>query len=763
VHVIRDRWGVPHIYANNSADLFAAQGYVHAQDRLWQMEFQRRVALGQLAELFGAVALDSDRFVRVLGLGRVAQREAELLGLEARLGVESYVRGVNTFIEQHSGNLPVEFTVLRLKPRRWSVVDVLVWAKIMSLSLSENWKQELLRARIVAAVGAERAAALDSAYPPEHPLIVPAGVHYRPHMGEGALDRAAATRRYMTDGAGQGSNSWAVAASRSASGAPLLANDPHLPIQIPSIWYENHLNAGDYHVTGASLVGAPGVVLGHNEHIAWGMTNGTVDVQDLYLERFDPQDPTGLRYEYQGRWEQAELVREEITVRGQREVVIEEVRITRHGPIITPLVPHQEGNGSAEEQPIALCWTSLDPASPLENFLRVNRAHDWHSFCAALDDLNLAPHNFTYADVAGHIGYALRGRVPVRAQGDGRLPSPGWSGEYEWQGFVPADELPAMFDPPEGFVVTANNRIVGDEHARPLSGEWISGYRAQRIRDLIQQTSEHTAETFGQIHADVRSLPGLELAALAGRLAANTPVAEEARAALAAWDGDLTANSVGGAIYARLRARLLGAAHTDIAGALGIAAGLGAFAALPGQDFLRRTFPRVVRRAAEREDDWLPGERTWDDVLNEAWAATVAELRAELGDDVAQWRYGRCHALTVRHTLGSLPALDSIFNRGPFPMGGDEDTVCMGLAPREFAGPPFYVGPSYRQICDPGDWDRSQSIHATGQSGHPGSLHYADFLQPWLNAQYHPMPWSRTRVEEVAARRMTLAPTKAEG
>jgi penicillin amidase len=766
VKVIRDRWGVPHIYAATSEDLFMAQGYVHAQDRLWQMEFQRRAASGQLAELFGTIALDSDRFVRVLGFRRVAEREADTLDDETRRLVEAYVGGVNAFIEQHAGNLPIEFTVLRLRPCPWTVADVLVWGRMMALQLSRNWREELVRARLVATVGAERAVALMPHYPDDHPIIVPPGVHYTPTMGQSAMERADATARFFPDGAGQGSNSWAVAAHRTAGGGPLLASDPHLAITMPSLWYENHVSGGDFHVTGASIPGTPGVVIGHNEHIAWGLTNSGNDIQDLYLEKFDPTDPTGLRYEYQGQWETAELVREEIVVRGQREVVIEEVRITRHGPIINALVPEhaQSGaNGEAPraEQPLAMRWTALEPSRLIRSIFRLNRARDWESFREALADWTVPPQNFTYADVEGNIGYALGGDIPLRAKGDGSLPAPGWTGEYEWAGIIPHAELPHVLNPPEGFVITANNRIVGNAYPYPFPAEWLNGYRAERIRQLIEQTPRHDAESFARIHADVRSLPGLELAALAGRLPADEPLAQQARDALATWNGELSADSVGGTIYARLRERLLSTVYADAAPAFDFAVGLGAFATLPGRDMAHRTFPRLLRRLIERDDRFF-GERTTDEILTAAWNAALAELRAELGDDVTAWRYGRIHTLTIRHPLGSLPALATIFNRGPFPIGGDLDTVNMGYLPREFAGPPFYIAPSYRQICDTADWDRSQSIQPTGQSGHPGSRHYSDFIQPWLNVQYHPMPWSRSRVEEVAATRMTLQPLEEQ-
>lgn len=765
VKVIRDRWGVPHIYASTSEDLFMAQGYVHAQDRLWQMEFQRRAASGQLAELFGAVALDSDRFVRVLGFRRVAEREVDSLDDETRRLAEAYVRGVNAFIEQHAGNLPIEFTVLRLRPRPWTVADVLVWGRMMALQLSCNWREELVRARLIATVGAERAAMLEPHYPNDHPIIVPPGVQYTPTIGQSATERANATARFFPDGEGQGSNSWAVAAHRTAGGGPLLASDPHLAITMPSLWYENHLSGGDFHVTGASIPGTPGIVIGHNEHIAWGVTNSRNDVQDLYLEKFDPSDPTGLRYEYQGQWETAELVREEIVVRGQREVVIEEVRITRHGPIINALTPkHTSGsNGEAArvEQPLAMRWTALAPSRLMRAVFRLNRARDWESFREALADWTVPPQNFTYADVEGNIGYALGGDIPLRAKGDGRLPVPGWTGEYEWVGIIPHAELPHVLNPAEGFVITANNRIVDDSYPYPFPAEWLNGYRAERIRQLIEQTPRHDAESFARIHADVRSLPGLELAALAGRLPADEPLAQQARDALATWNGELSADSVGGTIYARLRERLLSTVYADAAEAFNSTVGLGAFATLPGRDMAHRTFPRLLRSLIER-DDRCCGERTADEILTAAWNATLAELRAELGDDVATWRYGRIHTLTIRHPLGSLPALAAIFNRGPFPTGGDLDTVNMGYLPREFAGPPFYIAPSYRQICDTSDWDRSQSIQPTGQSGHPGSRHYSDFVQPWLNVQYHPMPWSRSRVEEVAVTRMTLQPAEEQ-
>jgi penicillin amidase len=779
VQILRDRWGVPHIYARTTADLFAAQGYVHAQDRLWQMELQRRTGMGRLAEIFGPIALDTDRFVRVLGFNRIVRREAEVLDGEARIVVDAYVRGVNAFITQNSRRLPIEFGILRLRPEPWQAEDVLVWAKMMALNLSRDWMTDLLRARIVAAIGPERAALLEPQYPAAHPLTIPPGVRYSAGMGADALRLAATAAPFAgSSAAGQGSNAWAVAGERSASGRPLLASDPHLILQVPSLWYENHLSGGDIHVTGASLPGVPCVIIGHNERVAWGLTNGENDVQDLFIERFDPADPT--RYEFQGAWEQATVAREQILVKGQAEPTIEEVRITRHGPIISSLVPSgfeqdkeirrqgDEQNGSdgslspglhvSLSEHLALRWAALEPGQNMSAAILLNRAHDWESFRAAVAEWVMPTQNFIYADVEGHIGYTLGGALPIRAQGDGRLPVPGWTGEYEWTGTIPRDQLPHMLDPDEGFVVSANTQIAGDEYPYQLPGEYLPGYRATRIRQLLGQTPRHDAASFTAIHGDQRSLPGLDLAALAGRLPAATPAARQAREALAAWDGELTAESVGGAIYARLREKLLQQAYGEVAGPLGLVAGLGAFVGLPGGAYTWRALPQVLERLAARDDSWLPAGRTGDDLLRQAWDDTIAELGEQLGGDVSKWRYGRYHTLTLRHPLGAAAALAPLLNRGPYPMGGDEDTVRMGNAPRQYAGQPYYVAPSYRQICDLSNWDRSLSIHPVGQSGHPGSKHYADLVDGWRTMQYHPMPWSRARVEDLVVERLTLEP-----
>ena len=398
VEIIFDRFGVPHIYAENEDDLFFAQGYVHAQDRLWQMEFNRRTGSGRLSEIFGEVAIEADRFCRRLGMHRAARTEEARLPEHNRRILDAYTRGVNAYIERNKNNLPIEFTLLRFKPAPWQIADSIQWAKMMGWNLGGNWETEIIRARIVARLGAERAARLEAGYDPHHPLIVPPGIEYK-GINLGMLEQYEQLKQLSGFGMLGASNNWVVDGTMSTIGSPILCNDPHLGQVIPSIWYECHLVAGEIDVIGASFPGAAGVVIGHNQHIAWGITNAVSDVEDLYIEKFDPQNP--YQYEYQGKWEAAQIIREEIVVRGRKTPLTEEVRITRHGPIITSLtskdVNGQAGqNGSQAEQaelPLALRWPGLEQCNIVSAFEKLNRATNWEEYKEALRDWDVPPQN----------------------------------------------------------------------------------------------------------------------------------------------------------------------------------------------------------------------------------------------------------------------------------------------------------------------------------------------------------------------------------
>jgi penicillin amidase len=759
VEVVRDHWGIPHIYARTNHDLFVAQGYVHAQDRLWQMELNRRLGAGRLSELFGPIALDSDRFVRTLGFNRIVNTEMTLLNRTTHDMLTAYVAGINQFLDHNRSRLPIEFTLLRHRPEPWRAEDALLWIKMMALNLGENWTGEILRAQIVAAVGPERAAQLEHFYPEQHPVTVPYGITYPPlaNHSEPLNNGLFGTLGGAT---GQGSNAWVVDGTRTTSGKPLLADDPHLAISMPSIWYENHLHGGDFHVTGASFPGCPGVVIGHNEQIAWGVTNVMADVQDLYLERFDPQNPE--QYEYQGQWHACQIVREEIQIKGQREVHLEEIRITRHGPVISAFLKPQTNsthlNPLATNEAYALRWTALEPNAMCNALSGLNLAQNWQSFRDTLGDWYSPPQNFVYADREGNIGYSVGGRIPLRRNHDGRLPVPGWVDTYEWDGAIPNLELPHRLNPPNGYLVTANHRVVDDQYPYPFSGEWLNGYRAMRISELIEETTRHSFATFQAMQIDRRSLPGLELVALAGRLPANDSFALQVRTTLQQWDGDLLPDSVGGLIFSRLSDQLLLAAYREIEAPLKIKLGMGAFASLPINSFLNRALPQTLERLRQRDNAWLANGQTWDSLFESAWEATLNELRTEFGPNLSSWSYRQAHSFTMNHPLGGVPGLARLFNRGPLAVGGDQDTVAQGHKPRYVASLPVYIAPSYRQIIDLADWDNCRSIHATGQSGQPASHHYDDFVAAWCNGDYHPMLWSRTKIDEVAKARLMLVP-----
>ncbi|GIV87729.1 MAG: peptidase S45 [Chloroflexus sp.] len=754
VEIRRDRWGIPHIYAEHNEDLFCALGYVHAQDRLWQMELHRRIGHGRLAEIVGSVAIDSDRFIRTLGFSRIAHREVALLDDETATLMSAYIRGVNACIEQVSHRLPLEFTILGFQPQPWELADLLVWPKMMALNLSTNWMQELLQAQIVAVVGAERAVTLRPRYPEDGPLTVPAEAHYTPDLGTGALQLAGDASLFTGETeTPQGSNAWVVSGTRTTSGRPLLANDPHLNVAIPNLWYHVHLEGGDFHVAGATIPATCGVVIGHNQRIAWGITNARTDNQDLFIEQFDPADPR--QYRWRDEWRTADVVQETIKVKGQTEPVVIDVRITHHGPIIDPVAGelHSQSTDESAQTALALRWTALDPSPTLTRaVLKLNRARNWTEFRAALTDWDTPPQNFVYADIDGHIGYCLAGRLPLRRQGDGMLPVPGWNGEYEWEGMIPFDELPSQLDPANGTIVSANHRIApSTSRNAPIQGFWLNPYRAQRIQALLDETKQHDVRSFARIQNDVLSLPGKALVEQVARLQLEPSIEQRVRDLFVTWDGQLRADSIGGAIYDELRYRLLRIVYQEVANLFKRPAALGSFSVLPANLYLECALPMILARMAERPldqvDDWLGGGRSWGGVLRAALSQAIAELSARLGPDPTRWQYGRFHTLTLRHPLGSVPALTPLFNRGPWPMGGDIDTVNHCYIPRDIAGMTIYNAPSLRFIFDLSDWDNARAILPAGQSGHPASSHYADMTDAWRAGAYHPLVWSRAAVE----------------
>lgn len=732
VEILRDRWGVPHLYALNAHDLFFAQGYVHAQDRLWQMDFNRRVPSGRLSEIFGEATLPADRFMRTIGLRRAAEEEWARLDPESRDALDAYAAGVNALLAQHRG-LPVEFVVLRYRPDPWGPVDCLAYSKLLDWTLSDTWEFQLLRAHLMSRFGPDGTRSLVPPPSRDTPVVVPEGAQFRSW-------NEAATLRLLELGdrpRGIGSNNWVVSGKRTDTGHPLLANDPHLEAQMPSVWYEMHLVGGPYNVTGATLPGVPGVIIGHNEHIAWGVTNAGPDVQDLYMERFDPGDPT--RYLYRGRWEAAQVIREQILVRRRPEPVVHTVRITRHGPIINDVV---EGLGAF----LALRWTALEPGTASASVLRLNRARTWGEFRDALRLWTVPAQNFVYADREGNIGYQLPGRIPIRAKGDGLLPVPGWTGDYEWAGEIPFDRLPSMLNPARGYIVTANNRIVPDDYPYLIAQQWDPGFRARRIEMLLDGEGRASVSLMERIQYDVESLPGrATIRALDGLRLSGEPEAG-LLAELRSWDGALRPDSRPAAIYEVFRMALVELLFRDALG------GDLYPRYLKHSEFWQPVLVRLMQDPSSHW--WRPGGR--DAVVAQALARAHDMLTRRLGPNPSTWTWGRLHVMRFVHPLGHIGAVAWVFNASASPTGGDLFTVNNGGFQADTYAQ--IIVASYRQIIDLGDWDRSLAMHTTGQSGLPFHPHYRDFVPLWATGRYHPMLFSRHRIEQESRARLRLVP-----
>jgi penicillin G amidase len=736
VDILRDRWGVPHVRSRGHLDVAFATGFCHAQDRLWQLEFFRRATAGRLSELSGAGMLRVDMLIRTLGMQRLALREVDRLSSGLRERLDAYTAGINAGIESAAA-LPIEFQILRLEPEPWSVSDSLASAKLMALGLSTNWEMELHRSQLVREVGAELAARLEPRYPPANPLVTTPG---RPYGGEGAdlaqqiADLKDATG--LTTQAG-GSNNWVVSGARSVTGRPLLACDPHLSTTIPGLWYEVDLACDEYRVRGATLPHSPDPVYAQTRHAAWGFTNVMADIQDLYVERFNKDDPR--LYEHDGEWRQAEIVREEIRVRGRSRPEALDVTITHHGPIVN------EALGASDEEPLALSWTALQLPLLTDASYRAARAESGEELVAAVSDHTAPPLNMLWADREGNIGYRLVGKLPIRKGGCPDLPKPGWTGEFEWEGWVPVEELPSIVNPDEGFIVTANNRIVGDDYPHHVTSEWLDGYRARRIEELLGERERHSLEDFARIQSDVFSFPGIETVHRLSRLHPSTQREIRAIERLKSWDGRLDPDTVAGTIYQaftvtfaqtvvaavirdpRLRERYLNKSEV----------GLIAVVSSPW-----RFHARLLELWDEGDRSWFasddtPEGRAWDEVALHALSEALDGLEERFGRDPERWRWGKVHGVEFSHPFGEAnPLFRRIFSRRVEAGGASETVVQNGYAPTQpFTG---IWGPVYRMLADVGDPGRSRWQASTGQSGQPGSPHYDDLIERWLDGTSNP-------------------------
>ena len=750
VEVIRDRWGVPHIYASTLRDLYLAQGFVQASERLWQIEFMFRLGTGRLSELFSELTVPMDRFIRTVGWNRAARTHAARWDDRSLEIIRAFGDGIRAWLETMSTK-PVEYQVLDADPMPIAEGDDAyigaAGAVVMAWGLSRNWDHELLRAEIAERLGVDTMRMLFPDLDTESG-VVESGK-------EGGFDRMALLRDAVLPPAGQGSNNWVVDGSRTVSGKPLLANDPHLAISVPSAWYEVHLQCPGVDVAGVALPFSPGVLIGHNDRIAWGFTNSEGDVQDLYLERLDED---GGRTEYRGSWEPVTIHREEIAVRGREQPEILDVRETRHGPLLDSYLV-----GIAEptivqggvRRSYALRWIGSEHGIQPSTVFRLNTAGSWDDFRAAVHDAWLCPgQNMVYADVDGNIGYQFTGLYPIRRQGDGTVPVPGWTDEFEWESMIPFDDLPRAFNPGDGFLCTANNKVHDEGYPHLLGRDFLPPFRARRIAQMITARERHDRESFARMQMDTVLLPAVDIVPHLVAVEPRDDRQKEAVAMLSEWDHDLAADSAAAALYElwchHLARRLLlpllgeelfthfyGRRHWTNA-------------------FQYQVLPNLLAYPTAR---WFGrnGTDARDEAILDSLDGALDELASRLGEDPRDWRWGALHRARFAARLAIIPGLEELFTAGEVEMGGDEQTVQQAKYEPEWSYEAVVI-PSWRQILDPSDWDASVGTHTVGQSGHPASPHFADLLPLWAAGEHHPMPFSRRAVDEAAESILRLRP-----
>jgi penicillin amidase len=746
VDVWRDPEGTPHARASTLHDAFFAQGFVHAQDRLWHMEYDRRRAAGRWAEYAGPAAVAQDGHARRLGLVRSARVDYEAVGPETRAMLDAYAAGVNAFLESTPA-WPVEFRLVGDRPEPWRPWDSLAVFKIRHVEMGP-WQAKLWRARLVRQLGPRLAAALCPGTPPNPMLILPPGaVHagpaWEPLDAFLASDPALAS---LPAWAG-GSNNWAVAGRRTASGRPLVAGDPHRALDVPNCYYQNHLACPEFDAIGLSFPGVPGLPhFGHNRHVAWCVTHAMADYQDLFVERFDPTDPT--RYEFRGEWRRAAVRQETIHVRGGPPVPLT-VTETHHGPVLL-------GDPRAGYAVAFRYTATAEPNRTFDAFLPMLRAATADELEAAVRPWVDPGNNLVFADVHGAIGYRTRGVVPVRAAANAWLPVPGWDGAHDWRGAIPFEAMPAARDPETGWIATANSRITGPEYPHYLGLDYAPDFRTRRLVARLAGLDRATAADMAAIHADRASIPARAFTELLRQVRPLDAGSRAALEILLAWDGTMETDSVGATVYAAFRERLVRDLLAPLLGPLAA----DAFATTPGGPVAH------VARVRARLADWVRGDdRTllaagddWPAAMARALAGAVVTLRERLGPDLRDWRWGRVHVTRPRHPLSAVfPEAAALLDPPSLAVGGDADTV-QASAYVPAAGFEVTLTSVARYVFDLGDWERSGWIVPLGASGHPGSPHYADQAPDWAALRLRPMRYGWDRIAAEAEAHQRLAP-----
>ncbi len=735
VNILRDEWGIAHIYAETQEDLFFAQGFVAAQDRLWQMDLWRRVGEGKLAEVLGPRAVERDRFARLIRYRGDMKAEYESYAPDAKEIIESFVRGVNAYIKHSKDRLPIEFQLTGVKPEPWTPEVCLT--RMAGFVMTRNAQTEILRSQLVLEYGKDFVDEWIET-DPSRKIEIPQGLDLD-GIDSKVLASANAAGGPVVFNPNDGSNNWVVDGTLSATGKPILANDPHRTIALPGLRYLVHLVGPGWNVIGAGEPALPGVAAGHNDRVGFGFTIVGIDQQDIYVEETNPGNPD--EYRRQGKWEKMRVEREEIKVKGEAKPREVKLKFTAHGPVIY--------EDTARRRAYALRWVGTEPgtAGYLAS-LSLNRARNWQEFLKALERWKVPSENLVYADIEGNIGWVAAGMTPVREGWSGLLPVPGAKGKYEWQGFLPLSELPQTYNPSKHFIATANHNIMPPEYKNLLGYEWANPIRFRRISEVLgNPTNKFTVSDFERLQHDEISIPARELITVLKEVKGARPELLPYIEMLTAWDCALSKDSAAAAFFEVWSTRLTGAvfgphipdkAWPLVAGRISILKTIAA---------LKNPQPRWFGANP------LSGR---DAAMLKSLEEAVAETKKLLGADASKWRWGTLHVAPFTHSLSTNPAWRSLFDLRSVERGGDGNTV------NNTSGSKFRQnhGASFREILDVSDWDKSVATSVPGQSGQPGSRHYDDLLPLWAEGRYFPLLYSKPRVEAMAKERLVLEPVR---
>jgi len=732
VKIYRDESGIPHIFAQNESDLFFAMGYVVSQDRLWQMDLNRRAATGSLSEIFGAKTLEIDRFVKTIGISKIAQELAQNISAESKSILEAYAAGVNAFLAQNKDRLPNEYILLQYQPQAWQIEHSLAYQRLMAWGLEMGWHVDLVFGELIDKVGVKKTTEILPEYPANAAVIV-ADQSFQYDQLQSRINNIAQASLDLLglNNTGMGSNSWVVSGNRTKTGKPLLANDPHLAHQNPAVWYEIHLKAPGIDCYGVSLPGLPGIIIGYNKSIAWGLTNVMADGCDFFIENINPNNAD--QYHYQGKWHDFSKIAEEILVKDQpSENLI--IRFTHQGPIISDIHPVLQNSAKA----ISLKWNGHQTSDEPLACYKVMKAKNWDDFVDGLQHFSVPAQNYIYADTAGNIGYYCTGSIPIRKKGNGLIPQPGWNENFEWLTSIPFRQLPQSYNPPDGVIITANNKVSNEKYPHFISTYWEPSYRAERIKELLAIKEKFELNNFKMIQFDLFSKHAQYLMPVIlevlPKFEQDTNLKIYFQHSLKTWGLKLEGDSVAPTIFEVFLTRFYKNIFADEMG-----------------DSLFKNFlslPNIPIRIADnlvarRDSDWFDNINTPEikETLNEIILISLNEtfdyIKANFGERTQDWDWGNIHSLTFEHVLGKQKPLDRLFSLGPFPLGGSCTSVNNSMYALNKDNFHTIVGPSMRMIVDLSDRNNSLIVIPTGQSGNPLSKHFKDQTSDWLNGEYH--------------------------